>query len=306
MGARCHRAVAGALGKLKPRLAVVVLCYRASKDVAGAVRSILEQDEESEIVVVNSGGGDIRQVLREAGIDVPCAEYQERLYAGAARNRGIALTSAPFVAFLAHDCRACPRWTGGRLARHGAGIAAVASAMVNSQPASLVASAAHIAMFMRRLPGLPENRAIRFGVSFDRRLFSEFGLFDEALRTGEDTDYLRRLPLALEPAWAPDIRTVHLNETRFTALMGDLFRRGVRYGRNNRRLLGRSPWRTSRSIMRQMKWLPVFAWRGLDGAERNRTMAAMPIAWAALAAMAAGTMLCGWCSGDAAPAEVAA
>jgi hypothetical protein len=58
--------------------------------------------------------------------------------------------------------------------------------------------------------------------------------------------------------------------------------------------------------MRQMKWLPVFAWRGLDGAERNRTMAAMPIAWAALAAMAAGTMLCGWCSGDASPAEVAA
>jgi len=71
--------------------------------------------------VVNSAAGDAGALLRDARIDVTSRDYGERLFAAGARNRGIAATTAPVVAFLASDCRACPGWLEARLARHRAG-----------------------------------------------------------------------------------------------------------------------------------------------------------------------------------------
>src|SRR5690349_8243524 len=89
------------------------------------------------------------------------------------RHRSSRSSSAPFVAFLASDCLACVGWATARLHRHRAGDRAVASAMVNSDPRNLVACAAHLTLFMRRLPGLTPDLALRYGASFDRRVFQE-------------------------------------------------------------------------------------------------------------------------------------
>ncbi|TIP33062.1 MAG: glycosyltransferase, partial [Mesorhizobium sp.] len=87
-----------------PELAVVVIGFRAPTDLVAAVRSVLGQNIPLEVVVVNSGGGNAQALLANAGLDVPVIECEERLFAGAARNRGIAATKAPFIAFLADDC----------------------------------------------------------------------------------------------------------------------------------------------------------------------------------------------------------
>ncbi|MBN9023617.1 MAG: glycosyltransferase family 2 protein, partial [Rhizobiales bacterium] len=86
-----------------PELAAIVLALGAPDEAVEAVRSLLAQDPPVEIVVVNSGGGGMAAKLRAAGIDVPVIEREERLYAGAVRNLGIAATRAPFVGFLAAD-----------------------------------------------------------------------------------------------------------------------------------------------------------------------------------------------------------
>jgi len=279
-------------------IATIVLSYRAQSNVIGAVRSLLDQSEPTEIIVVNSGGGSVRSLLRAEGIRVPCLDYQTRLFAGGARNRGIAETNARYVAFLAADCRARPDWIRLRLAAHRAGARTVASAVVNSDPRSQVASAAHLIMFMRRLPRLPAEKTIRFGASYERSLFAEFGPFDETLRSGEDTEFLERLPAALSPLWDGRIQTEHLNETRLLPLLRDQFCRGVRYGEERQQVFGARRFKIAKEVLRQTPLALEFARQGLEGDELVTVLQAMPILRLALLAKAAGALLSGHLPSD--------
>jgi len=274
----------------EPEIAVVVIAYLAQPEVVDAVRSLLDQPVAAEILVVNSGGGDIASLLQRAGLAVRSIEYAERLYAGAARNRGIANTTAPLVAFLASDCRACPGWLETRLARHKAGARTVASAMVNSHPRNLVAWAAHLELFSRRLPGLPEGLTLRYGASFERAIFAEFGLFDEELRTGEDTEFLQRLPPDQRPVWEPRVRTVHLNQTRLCPMLIDEYRRGRRYGRDMQRILGWPIGKTVSQTIRQTRHARRHVRAGLEGSDRVFARAAIPVLRLALLAKALGIL----------------
>ncbi|TIP33160.1 MAG: hypothetical protein E5X69_29260, partial [Mesorhizobium sp.] len=88
---------------------------------------------------------------------------------------------------------------------------AVASAVANSHPRNPIACAAYLVTYMRRLPGLPAEKAQRYGVSFDRTLFERYGVFNERMRSGEDTEFMARLPEALRPVWEPRVLTIHRN-----------------------------------------------------------------------------------------------
>src|SRR5690606_5334311 len=46
-----------------PDMAIVVICVGASPEVVGAVRSIVDLETPCEVIVVNSGGGDIGRRL---------------------------------------------------------------------------------------------------------------------------------------------------------------------------------------------------------------------------------------------------
>ena len=116
-------------------LACIVLSLGSPPELIGAVRSLQAQDAPVEIVVVNSGGGRPAEMLRDAGANVRLIDVEARLYAGGARNIGIAASAAPYVAFLAADCAAEPGWVSGRLRRHRNGALAVSSAITNPTPA---------------------------------------------------------------------------------------------------------------------------------------------------------------------------
>lgn len=174
----------------------------------------------------------------------------------------------------------------------------MASAIVNSHPLDLVACAAYVGMFMRRLPGLPDNLAIRFGTSFDRQIFGEYGLFEENVPANEDTEFLKRLAPEFYPIWAPDVQTVHINETRFFGLVSDQFRRGVRYGHDMHRVFGKPRLKIARDVMRKARHARRFARAGLSGPELDRVMMAMPLIWIALLVNAGGVLLSQWRADD--------
>lgn len=224
-------------------IAAIVLSVRAAPELVEAVQSLFRQSEVPEIVVVNSGGGDAAALLRRAGIDVPVVESAVLLMPGAARNRGIAAATARVVAFLAQDCLATPGWTEARLAAHRAGRSAVGSALLHDRPGNPVATAAHLFLYFRRLPGTPEGEALPYGASYDRTLFERHGLFREDLRTGEDTEFHARLPAADRPAWVPAVRTVHRTPGRVRDLVRDHRDRGRRAARARRVLDGSTPLR---------------------------------------------------------------
>ncbi|MDX8465341.1 glycosyltransferase [Mesorhizobium sp. VK23B] len=271
-----------------PELAVVVIGFRAPTDLVAAVRSVLGQNIPLEVVVVNSGGGSAQALLADAGLDVPVIEFEHRLFVGAARNRGIAATKAPFIAFLADDCLACPGWAEVRLRHHRKGVAAVASAIANSHPRNLVACAAHLVTYMRRLPGLPAHKALRYGVSFDRKLFDRYGLFNEQMASGEDTEFMERLPKAMVPLWEPAVLTVHRNETRLIRLIADQYLRGRRYGAYLKSVGRQKPLRIFKGVFRDRRNVGKLAKEGLAEEDRRFAMLSLPIVWVALFAKSLG------------------
>ena len=212
-----------------PQLAVVVLALRAPSETVDAVRSLLDQRPRVEVVVVNSGGGGMAQLLARHGLNVPVIERQESLYVGAVRNIGIKATGAPYVAFLAADCLATPNWARRRIKAHQAGAAAVGSAVANSNPHNPFAWAAQFVTWPRRMPGA--RKGLAYGASYDRRLFEDHGFFREDLRTGEDGEFHDRLPQGQKPIWNSAIVTLHRNPTGFLHLISDQFQRGYRMAR---------------------------------------------------------------------------
>lgn len=178
--------------------------------------------------MVHSGGGELRHWIDPSGPRLKVLEHPDRLRPGAARNRGVAATLSPHVAFLADDCVAQPGWIAGRMRRHGEGAAAVGSSLVSHRPASPVALAAHLALYLRRMPAIEPELALAYGASYARRLFALYGPFHEELESGEDTEFHLRLAAGDRPVWAPEVRTVHVGADRVGSFLGAQFRRGRR------------------------------------------------------------------------------
>ncbi len=227
----------------RSKLAVVVIGFRAQSGLVRAVSSLLEQDEQAEIVVVNSGGGDPKALLADHADRLRILNIRQPLYAGAARNVGIDASVAPHVAFLAGDCRARPGWIRARLAAHGRGARGVASAIVPSDLDSDLAVAAHLCLFGARSPQVPPTQALRYGASYDRHVLGQFGYFHAALRISEDTDLARRLGKQVHPAWDPRVQTEHAAPSGRLRFWAEMFGRGRRAARYHPARDQQTPWR---------------------------------------------------------------
>jgi glycosyltransferase involved in cell wall biosynthesis len=106
-------------------IAVVIPVRDGERHLAEALESVLAQDlAPREIVVVDDGSTDrSAEVARAAGPRVRVVS-QEAQGAGAARNRGVAETASPWIAFLDAD----DRWLPGKLRRQHEALAEAAGA----------------------------------------------------------------------------------------------------------------------------------------------------------------------------------
>ncbi len=274
----------------RPLLAVIVLAVAADPLLVRAVKSIIEQDEPCEVIVVNSKGGDASGLLEKNSCHVKVIETASLLFPGGARNRGIAEAKTPYVAFLASDCIAAPGWARERLKLHQAGHGAVSSAMMHDRPLHLVAWADQLLLFPHRLPHLPQDRVILFGVSFARNVFDRYGLFSEALRTGEDSEFLERLEAGDKPVWAPRVITLHRNNTNLFKLLRDQYRRGHRFGIEMRRIHGKKPKDLVFFFLKHSLRAYKFAREGLRGRDRLLAIASLPLVALGCFAKAAGIL----------------
>lgn len=212
-------------------IAIVVMSYGIRRTLAASVRSALQQDVPAEVIVVHSGDGEVGAYLREHHIDVPVICSPQRLLPGAARNRGIDATTAPYVAFLADDCFAAPDWGRERVRLHEGGAASVASALLCHKPADPLAHAAHVSLFVRRMPRASPDVALRYGGSYRRDVFDRYGRFREDIESGEDTEFHQRLSEIDKPIWAPTVRTTHAGAEKLGDFISGQFKRGQRMAR---------------------------------------------------------------------------
>ena len=273
-----------------PHLAVVVLSLNAPPTLADAVLSLMHQDLPLEIVVVNSGV-EASEVLGENGNCVRVINHRKRLYPGAARNAGIAATSSPYIAFLAADSVAEPGWAAERLRKHLAGEPAVSCAMTNYNPSNIFACASYVSLLVRRMPGIPPEQCLHYGLSYARALFDEYGPFREDLRVGEDTEFLRRIEGAVRISWTPSVRTAHRNPTSLVGLWRDQVRRGARAASALHKIMGSDHRRiVANNRLREIPANLRLAMRAAPAGERARIMAATPLVCLAAGAYALGAL----------------
>jgi GT2 family glycosyltransferase len=268
-------------------LCVVVLSYRNEDTVLDALDSLLAQDEPVELVVSHSGGGPTPALLAERHPAIPVFAQAKRRLPGAARNAGVAGTRAPFVAFLAADCRALPGWVAGRLAHHRAGAGAVASALVpHSYRAPSLAS--FLLQHNTRMQHLQLAPHFRFGVSYERTVLDRHGPFVETLRHGEDVAMNTRLLMAgTDIVFAPDVLTAHVHPTSVRELLSDQFRRG----QLRAALAGDVLWQAI-SVGHVLTDAPAAIWRGSrpnSALSRWDLVRVAPLLLAGALATAAGT-----------------
>jgi len=254
-------------------LSGVVMSCGNEPGLERAVLSLLEQDEPVEVVVVNSAGGGARKRLERSFPSVPVWETEERLNPGAARNLGIGMTSAAYVAFLAADCVARPGWAARRLERHRAGAACVASALENGTPGSPVADASFLLLFRTRMPSAGPERRL-YGLSYRRTVLERVGPFREDMRTGEDSDLNERLGNE-RIAWAPEVITAHAHSREPGTMLVDHFLRGRRMALARRQLFrSRARTRTAAAALRNGASSAAAA-RELDAGPRYRRATAV-------------------------------
>lgn len=207
-------------------LAVVVIGFRAQDTLAAAVASVIDQSETAEIVVVNTGGGSVREMLAPFLDRIRLIVIDEPLFVGAARNIGIDASRAPFISFLAGDCVAEAGWVAGRLKRHRGGAWMVATPVLPQRDASLVAEAANRLLYWGRRPETPLAYVAPFGRSYDRRLFGIVGPFPPGLRINED-ERLNRLADQIAPCdWDPEIVTRHRDPRTLIQVLRAQIQRG--------------------------------------------------------------------------------
>jgi len=272
-----------------PALACVVLAVRNPPELIGAVRSLLDQHHPIELVVVNSGGGDATTALAEFD-HVRVIDVHDLLLPGAARNVGIAATSAPFVAFLAADCLAEAGWVRGRLDAHHLGAPAVASAVTNPYRRNLIAWTMYVSLFSRRMPGTPNDQASLYGASYDRGLFDRFGLFREDMRGGEDTEFHQRLAPEVAIRWTPEVRTAHRHPRTLGALLRDHYRRGRRTAAAWDQLDGYRELTVAKNVVRRAPTSARAAWRAAATGERRWVAAAATLLVCPTVAYALGAL----------------
>jgi glycosyltransferase involved in cell wall biosynthesis len=99
-----------------PRLSVVILTLNEAHSIAATLGSLVRQDERDiEVIVVDAASTDgtaarIREVQDALPFPLRLHEATTRLPIGQARNLGVAMASAPLVAFLSADAELEPTW----------------------------------------------------------------------------------------------------------------------------------------------------------------------------------------------------
>ena len=262
-----------------PAISVVVMAIHSDARAVEAVASLHDPVLPIEIIVVNTGTGSLVPRLADTLDRVVLVESPSLRLPGGTRNVGIAEARGPIIAFLASDCLATPGWAAHRIAAHAAA-EAVSSAILPAPVAGgrvrLSSLAIHMLMYCRRDPAFPPERTVRYGVSYRRELFNRLGTFLEDRVVGEDTEFNARLPA--QPAWAPDVVTLHRNPPSFAAALADSWQRGARLQHWMR---DQTPHPTARSLrwaigaavdaMTMLKYAPP--------KRRGSLLAAAPLVW---------------------------
>lgn len=198
-----------------PTLSIVVTLYNCRAHIAEAIDSALAQTyTDREILVIDDGSTDgSGEVVRRFG-DTVRYEYQSNSGAARATNRGVALTSGEYIAFLEND----DAWLPEKLERQVAVLEANADiGAVNCDLRYFSKTSAPLPNVIKGYcPGDPHCRLFLRGFNFmlsalvvRRTVFEATGGFHEGFKAAglQDVEWYPRLMEVTRAYWIPEALT---------------------------------------------------------------------------------------------------
>jgi GT2 family glycosyltransferase len=230
---------------MRPLLSVLMASYDAAATIGLALESLVRQSraDSIEIVVVDSTRDDTAADVAERFPAVRLLRSRERLFAGAARNRGAAVANGDILAFVDADCTVAEDWAQRVLDAHAADRPLIGGVVLNGNPESRAGWAYYFAEFHQWLPGSPAGAVAEVpgcSMTVRRSAYDRFGPFLEGAYCS-DTQFNWRLAAAGAPAWLdPTIRVAHLNPGAWSKTLRHELRHGADFARlRSRERLGR-------------------------------------------------------------------
>ena len=183
--------------KASPTISVVVPCWRSEATIGRCIAALRDQRSppDFEVIVVDSSPDEATALAARAAnppgpgtLDLALDRAPDRLFPGAARNRGAALARAPWLLFLDSDCVASSDLleVAAGFAESGPGVFGGSIALPGGAPAS--ARIRHLLEFKESLPGVPARATWQIPSAcmlVDRAVFELHGGFP-GTRASED------------------------------------------------------------------------------------------------------------------------
>jgi mycofactocin system glycosyltransferase len=236
-----------------PRAAATVAVVVPVRDRPdGLARALAGVGPVGELLVVDDGSVDAGAAARAAALaGARLVRHHRPRGPAAARNTGLRATTAPLVAFVDSDCELAPGWLEGLLPHLDDPVVGLVAPRVTApDPTPGDGVLARYERVRSPLDMGPFESSVAAGTAVPyvpaavllvrREAALALGGFDEAMRVGEDVDFVWRLGAA---GWAaryePAVRAVHAPRTR----PADWLRRRAAYGSSAAALSQRHPGR---------------------------------------------------------------
>ena len=230
----------GVRGTGAPQLCVVIAAYNAQATLSAQLAALADQEASFpwEVLICDNGSTDDTAALAR--------HWQQRLPAlrvidasarrgpAAARNTGVAHTTAPYIAFCDADDVVAPGWLTGMhtaLHHHPFVTGSIEGDRLNAGNRASWDWTTDSFFEHQLLPQLPAAGSGNMGIH--RAVFEEVGGFEEAMATNEDTDLSWRVQLAGYPlVHRPEI-VLHVRKRDG---LRAVFRQAYAYGKGDREL----------------------------------------------------------------------
>jgi glycosyltransferase involved in cell wall biosynthesis len=201
---------------MPPRLSVIILTWNEERNIGSCLRALAQSVERDfEVLVVDAASTDGTAGIVEsarAAFPVPLrfVASDRRIPIGEARNRGVALTASPLVAFVSADAEVAPDWTA-RVIHGLESCDLVFGRQVHAPHRWTVGAATRGLRY--HFPARPSVRPLRYAsnvaAGFNRAVLDAFP-FDPSAQASEDVLLARRATAAgFRVAYDPEMVVAH-------------------------------------------------------------------------------------------------
>ncbi len=215
-------------------VSIIIPSYNSGSSLGWVLEGIshqAEQNFDTEVIVIESGGGDYVASLLERFPSVRFMLPGRRLYSGQARNAGAMLSRGGTLAFLDSDCRPEPGWLSAITRALDSGAGAVCGALRNGTPESVAGTSQHLMSHSACAPELPARRITDSAASsgnfaIRRDLFFEAKGFAGTYRAVDFHLTANVVACGAEVRFCPEAVVSHINDTSPPAVVHEQVRRG--------------------------------------------------------------------------------